>query len=246
MLEDQVIHKQRNWIGTIVTMVFVVLVGVFVWRVVYFTKQIKSGGFDPSVYNFTNSYTTLAKLASQPVKDGSINVVTKDDPSLGNENAPITIVEFADFGCPYSKDASFVLRSFVKENPDTVRFIYRDFPLVELHPMAQKAAEAAACAEEQGKFWEYHDKLYQNQNDQDEKQFIKFANELNLDIVSFESCVNSGKMSEKVTKDYQAGLDAGVRGTPTFFVNGLRIPGSVPKEVWDLIAESSVNSSTTK
>ena len=244
MSEDQLIHKQRNWIGTVVTIVFVVLIGAFVWRVVYYTKQIKSGGFDSSVYDFTKSYTTLAKLASQPVKDGSINVVTKDNPSLGNENAQITIVEFADFGCQYSKDASFILRSFAKEHPDTIRLIYRDFPLVELHPLAQKASEAASCADEQGKFWEYHDKLYQNQNDQDEKQFIKFANELNFDIPSFESCVNSGKMTERVEKDYQAGLDAGVRGTPTFFVNGLRIPGSVPKEVWDLIVASSVISKT--
>jgi len=222
-----------------------ILLGWFAWQVIFYIQKIREGGFNPSAYDFTRAYTTIAKLASEPMKDGSVNTVTTDDPSMGKANAPITIVEFGDFSCPYSKEASFTIRAFAKEHPESVRLIYRDFPIIELHPLAQKEAVAATCAQRQGKFWEYHDKLFQNQGTMDESMFMRFANELNLNKQTFETCLQADDVAQEVQNDYQAGLDAGVRGTPTFFVNNLRIPGSVPKDVWDLIAASAEKTPST-
>ncbi len=233
--DDLLVHKKRNWIATVATLI--VLGGLiwFVSRIFFFTHLIQTGQFNPEQFDFSKTYTSIAKLAAQPAADGAFNVVTKNNPSLGVEGAPITIVEFADFTCPYSRQASYTMRAFAAEHPDQIHYIYRDFPIMELNPIAGKVAEAARCAQDQGKFWEYHDKLYQNQSDLDEQSLLQFANELGLKTNLFTSCLTSNKHAEGVAIDYRAGFDAGVRGTPTFFINGNRIPGAIPKEVLEKI-----------
>ncbi|MBI4435780.1 thioredoxin domain-containing protein, partial [Candidatus Uhrbacteria bacterium] len=147
-------HRRRGLIATIATLAVLVLLGVFVVRVVYYTNLIRSGELAPSSLSFTSAYSVSAALASQPIEDGTFDLATVDDPSLGSRAAKVTIVEFADFGCPYSEGSSFVVRELAAQYPDDVRFIYRDFPLLDIHPIAQKAAEAGECAQDQGKFWE--------------------------------------------------------------------------------------------
>jgi len=235
---DVHINRRRSWIATIVTVTVLVLLSMFVWRVLHYVQLIRSGEISVSDYNFAQSFTTSTALASTPITDGVFDVVTTDDPSLGNPRAPVTIVEFADFGCPYSKEVSFVMRELAAKYPDDVYYVYRDFPLTELHPIAQMAAEAGECADDQGKFWEFHDKIYQNQLSLDENSFVQFAQQLNMNVDQFESCLDSGRHTDEVLEDYAAGLEASVRGTPTFFFNGNRVAGSVPAEIMEALVES--------
>ncbi len=240
MNEDE-IHRKRNWVATVATFLVLGLLSVFVWRVLFFTGLIRSGGIDLSNFSFLSSYSASAALASAPLKDGTFDVATTDDPSLGTPGAPVTIVEFADFQCPFSKQESSVLRELAARYPQQIYFIYRDFPLSDIHPLAQTAAEAGACANAQGKFWEYHDRLYQNQSSITQTSFVEFARELNLDVGAFETCLMSDRMGEEVLADYKAGVEAGVRGTPTFFINGNRIAGAIPKEILETIIASVVD-----
>ncbi len=235
---DAHIHRARSWVATIVTVILLALLSVFVWRVLHYVNLIKSGELSSGSYNFTESFTTSIDLASQPVRDGTIDVVTSDDPSLGNPSAPVKIVEFADFQCPYSKEASSTLRELALKYPNEVYYVYRDFPLTEIHPLSQKAAEAGECADDQGKFWEYHDKLYQNQPRLDDDSFVQFAMQLNMNVKRFEGCLSSGQHTDEVIEDYLDGLEASVRGTPTFFLNGNRIAGSIPADVLDDLVQS--------
>lgn len=238
---DAHIHRRRGLVATIATLVVLVLLGVFVVRVVYYANLIRSGEFDPSSLSFTTAYTVSRALASEPVEDGVFDLETTDDPSLGSNSAQVTIVEFADFGCPYSQESSFVIRELALAYPEDVRFIYRDFPLSDIHPIAQKAAEAGECAQDQGKFWEYHDKLYQNQNGLTQDRLVEFAAELNMNVYQFETCLDSGRYADEVIEDYQAGVESGVRGTPTFFINGNRIAGAIPKDILDAVIQSVLN-----
>ncbi|MBI4256877.1 DsbA family protein [Candidatus Uhrbacteria bacterium] len=235
------VHRRRGVIATIGTLAVLVVLGIFVVRVVYYTKLIRSGELDPSSLSFTSAYSVSAALAGQPIEDGTFDLATVYDPSLGSRTAAVTIVEFADFGCPYSRESSFVIRELALQYPEDVRFIYRDFPLSDIHPIAQKAAEAGECAQDQGKFWEYHDKLYQNQNDLTQDRLVEFAAELNMNAYQFETCLDSGRYADEVIEDYQAGVEAGVRGTPTFFINGNRIAGAIPKDILDAVIQSVLN-----
>jgi len=154
-----------------------------------------------------------------------------DDPSLGNENAPVTIVEFSDFQCPYC--ARFRQQTFDQiktQYIDTgkVRFVYRDFPLSSIHPMAQKAAEAAECADEQDKFWEYHDGIFANQASLSIDNLKKWAKELGLNENKFNSCLDSGKYVDEVKKDMNDGANLGVRGTPYFMIGNTALEGAYP------------------
>lgn len=230
--EDE-IHKKRNWIATVVTLGILFLAGLFVWRVLFYSSLIKKGEIDPNIADQLGSFSTSLALESIPIADGAFDVATQDDPSLGAEDAPMTIVEFADFGCPFSQEVSFVIRAFVEAHPKEVRYVYRDFPITELHPIAQRAAEAGECAHEQKAFWSFHDKVYLNQNDLSEERFYEFAREVGINESRFRNCMNSGKYTAEVLEDAKAGFDAGVRGTPTFFINGNRIPGSIPKDVFE-------------
>lgn len=243
MPQETSIHRKRGWAGTIITLVILFLLGAFVWRVVFFTNQIRSGGLNLSDLDYSQTVSTISKLVSEPVKNEVVDVVANDRPTLGSASAPITIVEFADFSCPFSRTSSFVMRSLATQYPNQFKYIYRDFPLSELRSIAQNASEAAACANEQGKFWEYHDKLYQNQDTLEDSSFAEFANQLNLDTARFHDCFAGHIYAKQIEQDYEDGLAAGVRGTPTFFINGNRIPGSIPQNVLENVI-LSVNAQT--
>ncbi|MBT5808426.1 DsbA family protein [Candidatus Uhrbacteria bacterium] len=238
MENEEQVHKSRNWVGTIITLAMLFFVGFFVYKVVFYAKAIQSGEIDPSSLSYSGAFSTSESLANAPLPDGEFNLVTTDDPSLGSVRAPVQIVEFADFGCPYSQDSSVTMRALAQKYPEQINYVYRDFPITELHPMAEQAAQAGECAQEQGVFWEYHDKLYQNQFDLSRKEFVNFAAQLNMNTRVFESCLDSERFEDEVFEDYTDGLEAGVRGTPTFFINGNRIPGAIPGDVLETLIQS--------
>lgn len=171
---------------------------------------------------------------------GPVDVSEGNLPILGNKDAKATLVLFSDFQCPFCeqifKDS---LPQIKKDYIDTgkAKLAFRHYPLVSIHPNAQKAAEASECANEQGKFWDYHDQLFLNQADwqglsSDEalNKFVEYANNIGIDGESLRECVSSGKMEENVKKDIEDGTKAGVDGTPATFVNGMLISGAVPYE----------------
>lgn len=148
-------------------------------------------------------------------------------PAKGPESAPITIVEFSDFQCPYCARLAPTVEQVLANYGDKVRLVFRQFPL-NFHPFAQKAAEASLCANEQGKFWELHDAMFQNQQALAVDALKAKATELGLNAEQFNSCVDTGKYAQQVATDLQDGSQAGVSGTPALFVNGRFINGAVP------------------
>ena len=158
-------------------------------------------------------------------------------PSQGPATAPVTIVEFSDFECPYCGGLFPTLKQVQKNYPENVRLVYRQFPLTNLHPHAMKAAEASLCANEQKKFWEFHDSMFGNQQELSVPDLKQRAVDLKLDTDAFNQCLDSGRQSAAVQADIQEGARAGVTGTPAMFINGRLLSGNQPyadiKEVID-------------
>jgi protein-disulfide isomerase len=151
----------------------------------------------------------------------------------GNKNAPITIIEWSDFQCPFCQKFDSTTKRILDEYGDSVRLVYRHFPLDSIHPYARKSAEASECAGEQGKFWQYHDGLYAGQSSIQSGgvQFLKnLATNLELNADKFNECLDSGKFADLVEQHYQAGISAGVTGTPGSFLNGKALGGALPYE----------------
>lgn len=166
--------------------------------------------------------------------------ITKNDHVRGDFNAPITLVEFSDFECPFCARHFPTLNKILDDYNGKVRLVYKHFPL-EFHPNAQKAAEASECADEQGKFWEYHDKLFENYQKYSSDNFKQWAKDLGLNIGKFNDCLDSGKFSQKIKDDYQEGLQKGVNGTPATFVNGQLVSGALPYDSFKQIIDNSLN-----
>jgi protein-disulfide isomerase len=151
-------------------------------------------------------------------------------PIRGSANAQVTIVEFSDFHCPYCKQVQPTLKRILTEYGDRVRLAYRDFPLDQLHPSARTAAEAARCASDQGKFWEFHDMLYTAGTDASSEALARVAKETNLDVVAFQQCFATGKHRSGIDRDIDKASSLGVTGTPAFFINGRFVSGAQPYE----------------
>jgi protein-disulfide isomerase len=147
---------------------------------------------------------------------------------LGNADAPVTIVEFSDYQCPFCKRALPVLKEILAKYPGKVRLAYRDFPLGSIHPRAEAAAEASRCAGEQGRFWPYHDLLFEQQTKLDDASLVGYARQLGLDAPRFEQCLKSHKYRAAVQQDLQKGEQLGISGTPAFFINGIPLMGARP------------------
>ncbi len=152
--------------------------------------------------------------------------VAGSGPSVGKDDAPVTIVEFSDYQCPYCKRAEDVVAEIRKRYPDQVRFEFRHFPLEDIHPRARAAAEAATCAETQERFWEFHELMFAKApDDLSEETLRDHASSAGLDVEAFDACVAERSGSSRVDRDLTAGRDAGVDGTPTFFINGIPMTG---------------------
>ena len=165
--------------------------------------------------------------------------VAADGPSKGPPSAPITIVMFSDFQCPYCSRAEETVGKVMKAYDGKVRVVFRDFPL-PIHPQAEKAAEAAHCAGDQGKYWEMHEKLFANQKALEPAALKGYAKELGLDQAKFDKCLESGDKAKVVEANRKAGEKVGVTGTPAFFVNGLQLTGAQPFEEFKTIIDGEL------
>jgi protein-disulfide isomerase len=155
--------------------------------------------------------------------------VSERDHAQGPANAPVTLVEYGDFECPYCAAAHVIVNKVQEIIDDQLRFVFRHFPLTQIHPHAEAAAEASEAAGAQGQFWEMHDLLYENQPLLDPPHLMAYAEELGLDIDRFTRELKQGSYRERVREDFLSGVRSGVNGTPAFFINGVRYDGS-----WDI------------
>ncbi|MBI3185026.1 MAG: thioredoxin domain-containing protein [Myxococcales bacterium] len=160
-------------------------------------------------------------------------------PSRGPENAKVTIVEFSDFECPFCSRAHDTVEEVMQAYAGKVRLFFRHYPL-PFHKKAGKAAEAASCAHEQGRFWEYHDLLFKNQQKLEVPDLKEHAKSLGLDQARFEQCLDSGKNLQTIQEDMQAGQKVGVDGTPAFFINGVMLSGAQPLEEFKKVIDQEL------
>jgi protein-disulfide isomerase len=151
--------------------------------------------------------------------------VRQHDHRRGPEDAPITLLEYGDFECPYCARAHIIINDLLKSAGREVRFIFRHFPLTQVHPHALLAAQAAEASGVQGRFWDMHDALYENQDALDLDDIIGYAAQLGLDLESFNAALENESIPEHIKSDFRGGVRSGVGGTPSFFINGLKYEG---------------------
>lgn len=185
-----------------------------------------------SLTSFNNEFTKGAITTSTSTT--GVALVRETNIERGDPTGKVMVVMFGDFQCPFTRKEFPVIRQMM-ETMTGVRFVYRDFPVLEIHPQALQSAVAARCANEQKKFWEYHDQLFLNQEDLSDEALARYATAVGLDTTQFATCLKSQKYRKDVLKDMQDGAALGVQGTPTFFVNGVKVEGAVPFDAWGKI-----------
>ncbi|MEW5940493.1 MAG: DsbA family protein [Chloroflexota bacterium] len=213
--EDVIKFKRSHFYSVLVVVAFLagVLVGYFVWGV--------NGGSGAVAAN------PQAAPTAPPFR--RYDIPTDGFHSIGPADAPITIVEFSDFQCPYCQRwREQVFDPLLAAYPGKIRIVYRNLPLTSIHPQAMPAAEAAMCAGEQNVFWEYHDKLFENQSGLGNDLYLQLATDLGLKMETFEACIADHKYQEAIKADMDFALGLGVQSTPTFFINGIAIVGAQP------------------
>ena len=225
---------KSNFLGISILVSAIIVSGTLVY---VFGSSVNSGKFNTTPNAGTPDDGTEVVLGAPEVGDA---------PVLGNSNAPVTIIEYSDFECPFC--AKFYSDSLgkVKENyvaTGKARFVYKDFPLTSIHFEAEKAAEAARCVRDElgdEGFWDMHDIIFERQGLLGDASFKEWARALGVNGGSFDSCLSSGKYADAVTADLDEGVALGVTGTPTFFVNGTRVVGAVPYEQIASIIEAEL------
>jgi protein-disulfide isomerase len=164
------------------------------------------------------------------MEEFAITKVTADDHVRGRPDAPVTVLEYGDYECPYCRGAARDVHEMLARYPDTVRFVFRNFPIIQLHPHAEQAAQAAEAAGAQGKFWPMYELLLQPSSRLDLGSLLDYAADLSLDVGRFRGEVTGLAYAPKIERDVREGVQDGVNATPKFYVDGERIDGKLPLE----------------
>lgn len=178
---------------------------------------------------------TAVEILLQPPR---VSIDVAESPRRGPADAPVTIVEFSDYQCPYCKRVQPTLKEILSRYGDQVSLVFKDLPL-NIHPQAEPAAQAARCAGDQGKFWEYHDKLFTAAT-LEPAAYPKIAESLGLDAEKFKQCVDSGKHKAAVQADYQLAVASGASSTPSFYINGIPVTGAQPLESFAQVIDTEL------
>ncbi|MBI5225307.1 DsbA family protein [Candidatus Micrarchaeota archaeon] len=249
-MEEHAHHKKEDGLYA-VAIAMIVSVLILSGVLVYATNGINSnlqqinsniGNIKLNVVN--NGGGAQGTVAATPIpsqQPSAPNFKLEGVAFKGKESAPITIIEYSDFQCPFcSRFYAETLPSILKDWVDTgkAKLYYKHFPLSQIHPNAEKAAEASECAKDQGKFWEMHDKMFQNGNALSVDDLKRYAADLKLDTAKFNTCLDGGSKASIVAEQLQEGIGAGVTGTPSFFINGQNIVGAQPYSVFQQVLQS--------
>ncbi len=227
-------------LGTLAFIGIILVVSVFSWRVFAFYRDIRAGEINPALGYTTTEFSRAATaFAVQAATKGDAagDIRGEDDPTLGSDDAKIVLVEFGDFGCPYSREVAPIVRAIARQYAHDIQLMYRDFPIDDLHPGASLAAEGGGCAKEQGKFWEYYDAVFALSTPLSAEALVSIGDTIGLDSEAFERCIESGYYANDVADDTSDGANAGVVGTPTFFFNGQKVEGSIPFIIFNQIVD---------
>lgn len=190
-----------------------------------------------------NAYIlNLSKIGAQPGKLLESPKVSENNPQKGPKDAPVTIIEYSDFQCPYCQRAEETARQVFDAYEGKVRIVFKQFPL-SFHPNARNAANASLCANEEGKFWEMHDLLFKNQDKLSVDDLKKYAKQLRLDTKTFDSCLESNKYNSVIDADIADGTSFGISGTPAFFINDNFLGGAYPLEEFKKIIDKELETS---
>lgn len=188
----------------------------------------------------------LTARGAKPVQASKMEISFDPARLLGNPNAPVTLVEFSDFQCPFCRKLQPTLKRLLSKYDGRVSLAYRDFPLRGMHGQAELGAESSRCAADQGKFWEFHDILFANPEKLNRAGLLELARDLKLNERQFDSCLSNGKHRAEVEKDLQDGIRAGVLGTPAIFINGTLLSGAQPESVFEQVIESELANAEKK
>lgn len=206
------------------------IIGFFIWS---YTRDINSGRYQ-EVYDDVFRSSTMAVTPADARRQ---KMELASAPFLGNPNAPMVVVEFLDFRCPFSREAAPIMKQVAQKFGDRVKIMVRNAPFEELHPHASQLAEIAQCADEQGLYWPVSEALFAAQDklpDDFTRADLMLALALtNLDWAKVDQCLAAGQAGMAVRRDFVDGLTNGVKGTPTFFINGERVYGVVPFNIWE-------------
>ena len=225
---DTIVFKRSHFYAIMVVFAFAVgvLVGYMAWG---------RGGL-PAQQASDVSAQVAATQAANPSYT-RYDVPIDGYPSLGPDDAEITLVEFSDFQCPYCKRwEDEVYKPLFAAYPGQIRLVYRNLPLTSIHPQAMSAAIASLCAKDQGAYWPYHE----NQSSLGAELYVQVAKDLGLDVTSFQACLDSGKFDDYIKQDMDFSLNLGVRSTPTFFINGLAVVGAQPIDVFKQVIDKEL------
>ncbi|MBI5671106.1 MAG: thioredoxin domain-containing protein [Chloroflexi bacterium] len=234
-IESNILAQQNTPAPTLDVPVLVstVQVAVIETLIAQVTQQVAQQATQQAARQLAVQATQTA-VAAQPA-----DVSEDDDPALGPVAAQVVIIEFSDFSCPHCRDFALeTLPRLLADYGDRVRFVFRDAPI--LGPTSGWAALAAECADDQGQFWAYHDLLFANQGSLDRAALTAFAEQLGLNVDTFDACVDNQTHVDELRTDLAAAQNAGVSGTPTFFINGQRVEGAQPYEVFAAIIDEEL------
>lgn len=190
---------------------------------------------------FTSAYGSLSKDTSSNIDRAALE--KSDSPTLGSDTAKLTIVEFVDFKCPNCEIAAPIVRQLIAEHGNDIKLISRNSPFESLHPGATRFAQIAWCAQQQGRYWAIHDYFFAGQSNLPAEfsptELGILAQRFGLDVQKFSSCLSDQRSLIAVNKDYTQAVSLGVRGTPTFFINGQKVEGVIPYSSWEELIQSN-------
>lgn len=217
----------------VILVVFAVITAMYWWQIQHGVKPDigtpSPGSFTASLASKAGAYVDRARLE------------TTDDPSLGRTGAPVTVVEFVDFKCPNCRAAAPIMDRVIARHGAQVHLIVRDFPVESTHPGATELSELAYCADQGHRFWPMFQVLYNEQDTLpsalDDATLQHLTDQIGADFNTIKTCLASAAAFQEVQTDYLTGISAGVRGTPTFFINGEKIEGVIPFEAWEKYLE---------
>jgi protein-disulfide isomerase len=233
-VEDTFTFKRSHFYAVMTVFAFAagILLGYVVWG-------MEPTGNAAGSANQPSGAVVEAPVTEQP-QFRRYDIPIKDAYALGPADAPITIVEFSDYQCPYCRRwHDEVYEPLLAAYPGKIKFVYRHLPLTSIHPDALPAAEAAMCAGEQEAFWTFHEKLFSNESLGND-MYTRYAKDLGLDMDSFKACISDRKYQAIVDADMNFAIDLGIRSTPTFFINGLAIVGAQPLDVFKQVIDKEL------
>jgi len=236
--EETITFKRSHFYSVLSILTF--FAGILVGYVVWGTDLLPQFGSGSSTAAQANGPVVEAPVVTEEPQYVRYDVPSEGFYALGPDDAPITIIEFSDYQCPFCRRwHDEVYEQLLAAYPGKIKFVYRNLPLTSIHSDAQSAAEAAMCAGEQNAYWQFHDKLLSSEI-LGTGAYTQYAQDLNLDMLAFDACVTTQKYKDAIQADSDFALNLGVRSTPTFFINGLAIVGAQPLDVFKQVIDKEL------